>query len=577
MPAKEMYDYLSAVVPDSTYTLNVKPANIIETVSKSQEPIKGDDLSELVLSFTDSPIFSVILNFNVKDISDSGTVFDFWLDSGKGNGAANKFLWYHPHDGYTYVVRFHSTISRGIITNNIFKPSDVTMRVFGYLESTHYLRYTGLSGSFSVGDTVYGMDSGASATIEIVDSTNSKFWLTSVSGTFQDGETIYTDDYGSELLTDPNIESWTGDNPDYWSDVNTPTVTDETGIVQSGSHSLKFVIDSAYDGVNSELVTIESTSFYLASFYLYGDGTNYLIARMQLENGATAYEYFSGMVDGAHYVPPASWTQHSLAFSANGKTGAIISLLAETGETAGTHYIDSASIKKITTYASADGSNVSLSLKQYLAYTDSVGTFSEGNRVYGATSGAEAVVQRVDTFNKRVYLESISGTFQNSEYIYEADYEINLVQNWNMELDGNWNDYGSPTVNIKSHEQKYGGSFSRKYSTTSSGSGISSDTIQLDVDEYYLFNGFIYISSLDANYVDIYVAGLDDYIGYFSNQETSTGSWIENTNVFKPQYYEGKVYCAVFLGNGTGTVYVDNVTVKKIRTAATVSGTLVTE
>jgi len=65
--------------------------------------------------------------------------------------------------------------------------SGVTLEVKAY---SLIITYTGLTGTFEVGETVTGGTSTATAEIVYVDAANSKLLVASVTGTFQDAETV---------------------------------------------------------------------------------------------------------------------------------------------------------------------------------------------------------------------------------------------------------------------------------------------------------------------------------------------------------------------------------------------------
>ena len=219
-----------------------------------------------------------------------------------------------------------------------------------------YLKFDNGTGFFTAGNTLYQSVDGevvASATIVAVigrGEASGRVYLTDIVGTFQDDEIIYEASYGGELQVDPGIETWVGDNPSYWWDMATPTVTDETTIKHGGSHSLKCVVDGQYDGVVSATTSITNGLFYQASIWIYGDGVNTLAARVRIPT----LTYFSGMDDDDGYVPPASWIQHAMVFQADGG-GSYFEVFAPTGETSGTWYLDDSSVKKITNAALANG------------------------------------------------------------------------------------------------------------------------------------------------------------------------------------------------------------------------------
>lgn len=105
----EMYDYMITVAPDNNVTLSVTPQNIlVEDMTRNQVVHLGDDNSEEVISFSDTSIFHVTLQWDDVNESDSGTIVNFWLSASHGDGMAKSFKWDHPVDGHTYVVKFRS-------------------------------------------------------------------------------------------------------------------------------------------------------------------------------------------------------------------------------------------------------------------------------------------------------------------------------------------------------------------------------------------------------------------------------------------------------------------------------------
>lgn len=115
MAAKEIYDYVSTVVPDySTTALSVNPQKVlVEDVEKNQEVHGFDDGSERVINYDDDFVFHVSLQWGTGiSEADAGTILDFFADTSKGNGFARSFKWDHPEDGHTYVVKFRSKLRR---------------------------------------------------------------------------------------------------------------------------------------------------------------------------------------------------------------------------------------------------------------------------------------------------------------------------------------------------------------------------------------------------------------------------------------------------------------------------------
>lgn len=291
MAAKYLYNYLSGAAPDVLYKLSVNPSSIEESASKNQVVRRFDDLSEEVISLSDTPYFYVSLSYNIKSESDSGTIFDFWVDENKANGLKNKFLWDHPHDGYTYVVKFGTGLSRSLITPTIFRPASVVLRVFGYITAEYYLAYDGLVTSFTVGKTIYGGSSGATAVIESIDTENSRLFLTSINGAFTNNEIICEENFGNELITNSKFTDWTGDNPDDWivyfEDANN-YVTESSSkcrIVSDNSQPVQTLQQVLTEG-EFYFVSVECTDAASGSSYVYmGNDYKFSINTVQTYSG----------------------------------------------------------------------------------------------------------------------------------------------------------------------------------------------------------------------------------------------------------------------------------------------------
>ena len=132
MAAKEMYDYLSGVMADNNVMLSVQPSKVFTEIGSFRDVIRmGDDGSEERIQLSSTPIFYVTLQWENPNTSDAGTIFDFYFNSGKGNGRTNSFKWSHPTDGYVYVVRFESELNRTIMNPEIHSIQSCKLRILG--------------------------------------------------------------------------------------------------------------------------------------------------------------------------------------------------------------------------------------------------------------------------------------------------------------------------------------------------------------------------------------------------------------------------------------------------------------
>lgn len=136
MAVKNIYDYVSVVTPDKDVTLSIHPTvppvvDIPERVTKKDIIHVADDGSEERMESGSGFSFYISISWNALSASDAGTVLDFWADPNKGNGKVNSFKYVH-YDGYTYVVRFDSDLTRiRLFAGDAFRIDSFTLRVLG--------------------------------------------------------------------------------------------------------------------------------------------------------------------------------------------------------------------------------------------------------------------------------------------------------------------------------------------------------------------------------------------------------------------------------------------------------------
>lgn len=135
--AIEMYDYLDIVTPDygedsGESSLSLTPHNMMLELSQKNQVIHtADDNSEERISLSDDNIFRVTLSWDTITEEESGTIVDFFFNSAKGNGITRTFVWDHPTDGHSYVVRFDGEIKRQINPASLYDIKSITLRVLG--------------------------------------------------------------------------------------------------------------------------------------------------------------------------------------------------------------------------------------------------------------------------------------------------------------------------------------------------------------------------------------------------------------------------------------------------------------
>jgi len=140
-----------------------------------------------------------------------------------------------------------------------------------------------------------------------------------------------------------------------------------------------------------------------------------------------------------------------------------------------------------------------------------------------------------------------------------------LVINGDMELNSNWLNNGLPSVNERSIEQVYSGTYSRKFTSNTNGWGIKSDSYNTVAGKKYKYSLWVYpVSSTDvriairsgddsSSIVDSTISGLTtdtwNHIGWFYT-ETTTGTFA-NIRILQAAGAEK-------------TRYVDNVSVQEV-------------
>ena len=123
--------------PDYTTTkLVLTPHNVMSERSEKNQVIHtADDSSEERISFSNSNIFWVALNWSTITEEETGTILDFFFDPSKGNGITRTFLWKHPTDTWCqtaanyYIVRFTAAVARDIQPASLYDVKSIKLRV----------------------------------------------------------------------------------------------------------------------------------------------------------------------------------------------------------------------------------------------------------------------------------------------------------------------------------------------------------------------------------------------------------------------------------------------------------------
>jgi len=127
-----MFNYLSNATPDVTDTLSINPrGTMTEYIEFEQFVDITDDYTEERGTLNNEKAFKVTIPFSALTETDADTVFDLYHNSSKANGKENSFVWQHPTDGHSYVVRFDCNLQHSRHYPQYSSYSQLTIRVLG--------------------------------------------------------------------------------------------------------------------------------------------------------------------------------------------------------------------------------------------------------------------------------------------------------------------------------------------------------------------------------------------------------------------------------------------------------------
>ena len=212
---------------------------------------------------------------------------------------------------------------------------------------TYTLGFDASSGTFIVSMVITGADSGAVGTIAGIiytGATTGTLYLVDVVGAFEDDEIIYVVEYGSDLITNGDMEL-----DSYWNAYGTSTEGQDLVTFHGGAASWKFTPDAINEGIVSGVFTTTTGSFYISSSWVYpDDGT---IINVQVKDGAASAFHTKNAIG----LTQDAWNNiiHIYLEDAGG-AGAYVAF-ESAGQTSGDFYVDDVIHKPITTAALANG------------------------------------------------------------------------------------------------------------------------------------------------------------------------------------------------------------------------------
>jgi hypothetical protein len=141
-----------------------------------------------------------------------------------------------------------------------------------------------------------------------------------------------------------------------------------------------------------------------------------------------------------------------------------------------------------------------------------------------------------------------------------------LITNGDMELDANWSNFGTPTVNERSSTQAHAGTYSRKFTVDHAADGVQSDAFTTITNSHYTLKAWVFPEySKTSIRVQVLRGSGSGYLGAFafSNLVSDTWNYIEKTFVETAGGAGAKIIFIPESGATSGTWYIDDVSVKE--------------
>jgi hypothetical protein len=152
------------------------------------------------------------------------------------------------------------------------------------------------------------------------------------------------------------------------------------------------------------------------------------------------------------------------------------------------------------------------------------------------------------------------------EFGWVKQEKIEFIINGGMELDSNWNNFGSPLTNERSSTFAYSDVYSRRVVGNSTNYGrICSPTFTTVTGKQYRMTAWVYVVSLTATNVGINCRSGDGATFLGGASTTTIGSWVRLARDVTESTGGGSAaVVAVQTGAGDSEFYVDDVSVREI-------------
>lgn len=174
--------------------------------------------------------------------------------------------------------------------------------------------------------------------------------------------------------------------------------------------------------------------------------------------------------------------------------------------------------------------------------------------------------------DKSSYTFGWNGSY-NPYLILTGNEGAELTTNGNMEADANWINYGTPTTNARSTEQKYSGTYSRKIVSNGGYEGAQQNTSStLSSGGLYKIGCWFYSSSGVRPYINWHPAG-GDAIGNIYGSTTYINQWVYSEYYFL-MTSTAKLGMELLSENGAMTAYFDDISLVAIDANATLTSSV---
>ena len=161
---------------------------------------------------------------------------------------------------------------------------------------------------------------------------------------------LFSTSTGSELITNGDFSSFSSGEATSWTKTGSPTLSEETTIVQSGSSQKIFMATSGNNGINQDITTVEGAEYtFSAKVYVTGGR-----ARIILDNGTDDGQTYVGTGGSTGYEALNTW--HTVTFTKTSQgTSMTVRLWTSSADT--TFYVDDVSLKLVSETPDSAGTN----------------------------------------------------------------------------------------------------------------------------------------------------------------------------------------------------------------------------